>query len=58
VLVQARAAGELGSLADIRAVAGASVEPTVDEPGPDREAAEETYRRFLDVTGLHARATA
>ena len=50
VLVQARAAGELGSLADLRAVAAASVDPTVDEPTPEREAAEETYRRFLEVT--------
>ena len=33
-------------------------EPTVDEPAPEREAAEETYRRFLDVTGLRARTTA
>jgi len=32
VLVQARAAGELGSLADIRAVAAASVSPIVYEP--------------------------
>ena len=51
VLVQARAAGELGSLSDIRAVAGASANPTRYEPsaGP---AAEETYERFLAVTGL------
>ena len=54
VLVQARAAGELGSLAELRAVAAASVDPTVDEPAADREAAEATYRRFLDVTGLRA----
>jgi len=58
VLVQARAAGELGSLAELRAVAAASVHPTVDEPSPEREAAEETYRRFLDVTGLRERTTA
>jgi rhamnulokinase len=56
VLVQARAAGELGSLADLRAVAAASVDPTVVEPAA--EGAEETYRRFLDVTGLHTRTTA
>ena len=48
VLVQARAAGELGSLADMRAVAAASAEPVVYEPGDD----DGTYRRFLDVTGL------
>jgi rhamnulokinase len=58
VLVQARAAGEIGSLAELRAVAAASVDPIVDEPAPEREAAEETYRRFLDVTGLRARTTA
>jgi rhamnulokinase len=55
VLVQARAAGELGSLADLRALAAASVEPTVIEPAADHE---ETYRRFLDVTGLRERTTA
>ena len=52
VLVQARAAGELGSLADMRAVAAASVPAAHYEPSPDRDGAEETYRRFLDVTGL------
>jgi rhamnulokinase len=48
VLVQARAAGELGSLADMRAVAAASAAPDVYEPAGD----DETYQRFLDVTGL------
>jgi rhamnulokinase len=48
VLVQARAAGELGSLADMRAVAAASAEPVVYEPGSD----DGTYARFLDLTGL------
>ena len=52
VLVQARADGELGSLADMRAVAAASTEPISHDPSPDRDLAEETYRRFLDVTGL------
>jgi hypothetical protein len=28
------------------------------EPAPDRDAAEATYRRFLDVTGLGAAAAA
>ena len=56
VLVQARAAGELGSLAELRAVAGASVNPTVVEPAA--EGADEIYRRFLDVTGLRERTTA
>ncbi len=60
VLVQARAAGELGSLAELRAVAAASRldPPVLEEPSPDREAAEATYRRFLDICGLHTPATA
>jgi rhamnulokinase len=49
VLVQARAAGELGSLADMRAVAAASADPAVFEPAGDDGS---TYRRFLDRTGL------
>ena len=53
-LVQARAAGELGSLGDVRAVASASVRPIVDEPHSDHDDAEQTYRHFLDVTGLPA----
>jgi rhamnulokinase len=48
VLVQARAAGELGSLADLRAAAAASAQPVVYEPAGD----DGTYRRFLDLTGL------
>jgi rhamnulokinase len=52
VLVQARAAGELGSLADMRAVAAASAAPVTHEPSARREAAEATYARFLAVTGL------
>ena len=52
VLVQARAVGELGSLGDIRAVAAASAAPIRHEPSEDREQAEQTYLRFLDVTGL------
>jgi len=58
VLVQARAAGELGTLEELRAVAAASASPVVHEPpaGPGR--AEPTYARFLDVTGLGAPATA
>ncbi len=52
VLVQARAAGELGSLAEMRAVAAASTAARVHDPDPDRDRAEATYRRFLDVTGL------
>jgi len=58
VLVQARAAGELGSLAAMRAVAAASADPIVDEPYADRESAEALYQRFLDVTALGATTTA
>jgi rhamnulokinase len=58
VLVQARAAGELGSLAEIRSVAAASASPVVHEPSGDAADAEATYRRFLDLTGLSAPATA
>jgi rhamnulokinase len=58
VLVQARAAGELGSLADLRAAAAASASPEVHEPPADRDGAEQTYARFLDVTGLRHPTTA
>jgi rhamnulokinase len=54
VLMQARAAGELGSLDDLRAAAAASTEPTAYDPSPARDAADATYERFLSVTGLHA----
>ena len=37
VLVQARAAGELGSLADMRAVAAASTDADRPRPVPDRD---------------------
>jgi rhamnulokinase len=52
VLIQARAAGELGgTLAELREVAAASVETTSYQPGDEGHAAE-TYGRFLAVTGL------
>ena len=54
VLVQARAVGELGSLADMRAVAAASSEPVVYEPPAD---AGETFHRFLSVTGQNVKET-
>ena len=57
VLVQARAVGELGSLADMRAVAAASTEPAEYEPSADRGAADATYQRFLDVTGQTVKET-
>jgi rhamnulokinase len=52
VLVQARAAGELGSLDDLRAVAAASARPETYEPSAERGAADATYDRFLATTGL------
>jgi rhamnulokinase len=58
VLVQARAAGELASLAELRAVAAASADPEVHEPAADRDAAEATYGRFLELTGVGHPATA
>jgi rhamnulokinase len=54
VLMQARAVGELGSLAELRAVAGASADPAVYEPAGD---AGETYQRFLSVTGQIVKET-
>jgi rhamnulokinase len=54
VLVQARATGELGSLADARAVAAASARPSVFEPAADRERADATFHRFLAARGAEA----
>jgi rhamnulokinase len=48
VLVQARGAGELASLAELREAAAAAAEPKLHEPSGDGE----TYERFLAVTGL------
>jgi len=58
VLVQARATGELGSLAELREVAAASAAPVRYEPGADREAAEALFNRFLTVTGAAVPARA
>ena len=60
VLVQARSAGEFGSLEELRAVVRASTTTRVHEPGPERAAAEDDYGRFLDVTRLssHPRESA
>ena len=57
VLVQARAAGRVGSLAEIRDVAAASAVPDAFEPG-DRGPAEADYHRFLAATGLTVHAPA
>ena len=55
VLVQARAAGELGgSLSELREVAAASVTTVRYEPA-DGDRAGEIYDRFLTVSGLAAR---
>jgi rhamnulokinase len=55
VLTQARGAGLLGSLAELRALAAASSRPETFEPTTDREA---DYERFLAVTGLTEPSTA
>jgi rhamnulokinase len=55
VLLQAQAAGELSSGADVRAAARASADSVEYEP---RASMDETYARFIDVTGLVERAAA
>jgi len=51
VLVQALALGELADLADVRRVAARSVSLQRFEPDPSHSA-QDTYQRFLTVTGL------
>ena len=53
VLVQARAAGELASLDEMRAVAAASAELATYEPR-EGAAGDEIYARFLQATTSHA----
>ena len=55
VLVQARGAGLVGSLAELRAIAAASARPETFEPAADRAA---EYERFLAVTRLADHASA
>jgi rhamnulokinase len=55
VLVQARAAGHLGSLAQMREVAAASAAPDVYEP---KDGSAGNFDRFLAVTGLTVGAPA
>jgi rhamnulokinase len=57
VLVQARAAGELGSLAELRAVAAKTAELVVYEPAGDRAEADVVYGRFASLTGLSTNPT-
>jgi rhamnulokinase len=52
VLMQARATGELGSLAELRGVAAASADPVVYEPAARPDETDALYGRFLEVTGL------
>jgi rhamnulokinase len=54
VLIQARAAGQLGSLSEIRELVAESSELRVFELGTGDESAREDYGRFLAVTGLTA----
>jgi rhamnulokinase len=56
VLVQARAAGELGSLAEMRAVAAGSSTYETFEPSPRRDEHDATYSSFLEITGLRRAA--
>lgn len=46
ILIQARAAGELGSLAEMRSVARASIESLTYEPAISPDEADAIYRRF------------
>ncbi len=57
VLVQARACGLFDTLAEMRAAVAAAAPPTVYEPLDSREH-EETYQRFMAVTGLRTPAAA
>lgn len=51
VLVQARAAGQYGSLAELRELAARSTHLQTFEPGHDSAIAEENFRRFVGLTG-------
>jgi rhamnulokinase len=52
VLVQARATGELASLAEMRALVSASFDTVRYDPGADRASADEMYARFLSLLDL------
>ncbi len=54
LLVQARATGELGSLAEMRAVSAASARPTAYEPSMPRGEAEGMFARFQAAAGEEA----
>ncbi len=56
VLVQARAIGAISTLAELRELAARSVSPRRFEPDAGQDA-DETYQRFLAVTGLAGRPT-
>jgi rhamnulokinase len=58
VLVQARAAGELDSLSDMRTVAAASSARHTFEPSLRRDEHEAMYSSFLETTGLRRTAHA
>jgi rhamnulokinase len=57
VLVQARAARELATLSEMRAIASRMDGLTMYEPAGD-QAGDELYGRFLDVTGVTVEETA
>jgi rhamnulokinase len=52
LLVQARAGGEIGSLAEMRSVSAHSFKLELHEPARQRARWEDTYGRFLELTGL------
>ena len=52
MLVQARALGELSSLAEMREAVARSVQVERYEPSGAGPANDETYSRFLSVTGI------
>jgi rhamnulokinase len=60
-LVQMLALGDVGSFEELRELAATATSPRRYEPR-ERERSEETYRRFLAITGLrvgsHVKATA
>src|SRR5262249_29855079 len=50
ILLQARANGQFGSLAELREVSARSIPVRVFEPGRDRAVAEENFQRFVSLT--------
>lgn len=53
IMLQAKAAGEVGDIWQMRAIIANSVEPKVYEPA-DKEAWDEAYSRYLDIVAKRA----